>query len=70
MQKLKAKLTKFSTLVLRKFATLEDEINLGKSVTLLVCNNRTVLKFGALKRAHGLFEQLSFRALRDQAKIE
>ena len=49
MQKLQAKLTKFSTLVLRKFATLEDEINLGKSVTLLVCNNRTVLKFGALK---------------------
>ena len=56
MQKLQAKLTKFSTLVLRKFATLEDEINLGKNVTLLVCNNGTVLKFGALKRAHGLFE--------------
>ena len=68
--KLQAKLTKFSTLVLRQFATLEDEINLGKSVTLLVCNNRTVLKLGALKRARGLFEQLSFRALRDKAKIE
>ena len=65
-----AKLTKFSTFVLRKFATLENEINSGKSVTLLVCNNGTVLKFGALKRAHGLFEQLSFRALCDKAKIE
>ena len=31
MQKLQAKLTKFSTLVLRKFATLEDEINFGNS---------------------------------------
>ena len=46
MQTLQAKLTKFSTLVLKKFATLEDEINLGKNVTLLVCNNGTVLKFG------------------------
>ena len=70
MQKLQAKLTKFSTLVLRKFATLEDKIHLGKNVTLLVCNNATALKFGALKRAHGLFEQLSFRALRNKAKIE
>ena len=70
MQKLQAKLTKFSTLVLRKFATLEDKINLGKNVTLLVCNNATVLKFGALKRAHGLFEQVSFRALCNKAKIE
>ena len=70
MQKLQAKLTKFSTLVLRKFATPENEINLGKNVTLLVLNNGTVLKFGALKRAHGLFEQLSFRALHDNAKNE
>ena len=60
MQKLQAKLTKFSMLVLRKFATLEDEINLGKSVTLLVCNNRTVLKFGALKRAHGSLNNCHF----------
>ena len=70
MQKLQAKLTKFSTLVLRKFATLEDEINLDNSVTLLLCGNGTVLKFGALKRVHGLFEELSFRALRDKGKIE
>ena len=70
MQKLQAKVTKFSTLVLRKFATLKNEINSGKRVTLLVCNNGTVLKFGERKRAHGLFEQLSFRALRDKAKIE
>ena len=70
MQKLQAKLTKFSTLALRKFATLEDEINLAKYVTLLVCNNATVLKFRALKRAHGLFEQLSFRSLRNKVKIE
>ena len=69
MQELQAKLTKFSTLVLRKFATLEYETNAGKSVTLLVCNSGTVLKFGLLKRAHGLFEQLPFRALRDKAKI-
>ena len=70
MQKLQAKLTKFSTLVLRKFATLEGEINLGNSVTLLLCSNGTVLKFGALKRVHGLFEKLSFRALHDKRKIE
>ena len=60
MQKLQAKLTKFSTLVLRIFATLEDEINLGNSVTVQLCSNGTVLKFGTLKRVHGLFEKLSF----------
>ena len=70
MQKLQAKLTKFSTLVLKKFATLEDEINFGNSVTLLLCSIGTVLKFGALKRVHGLFEKLSFRALGDEVKIE
>ena len=70
MQKLQAKLTKFSTLVLRKFATLEDEINLDNSVTRLLCSNGTVMKFGGLKRVHGLFEKLSFRALRDKGKIE
>ena len=36
MHKLQAKLAKFSTLVLRKFATLENEINFGNSVTLLL----------------------------------
>ena len=70
MQKLQAKLTKFSTLVLRKFATLESKINLGNSVTLLLCSNETVMKFGALKRVHDLFEKLSFRAVRDKGKIE
>ena len=70
MQKLQAKLTKFSILVLRKFATLEDEINLGASVTLLLFSNGAVFKFGALKRVHGLFEKLSFRALGDKVKIE
>ena len=70
MQKLQAKLTKFSTLVLKKFATIEDGINFGNSVTLLLRSTRTVLKFGALKRVHGLFEKLSFRALRDKWKIE
>ena len=69
MQKLQAKLTKFSTLVLRKFATLEDKINLGNSVTLLLCSIGTVLKFGVLKQVHGLFETLSFRALCDKVKI-
>ena len=62
--------TKFSTLVLRKFATLEDEINFGNSVTLLLFSNGTDLKFAALKRVHGLFEKLLFRALRDKGKIE
>ena len=70
MQKLQAKLTKFSTLVLRKVATLENEINFGIIVTLLLCSNGTVLKFKALKRVHGLFEKLSFRALHDKVKIE
>ena len=70
MQKLQAKLTKFSTLVLRKFATLENEINFGNSVTLLLCSNGTVFKFKGLKRVHGLFEKLSFRGLHDKVKIE
>ena len=70
MQKLQAKLTKFSTLVLRKVATLENEINFGNSAALLLCGIATVLKFGALKRVHGLFEKLSFRALHDKVKIE
>ena len=70
MQKLQAKLTKFSTLVLRKFATLEDKINLDNSVSLLRCCIGTVLKFEALKQVHGLFEKLSFRALRDKVKTD
>ena len=70
MQKLQAKLTKFSTFVLRKVATLEDEINFGNSITLLLCRVGTVLKFGAPRRVHGLFEKLSFRALRDKVKID
>ena len=70
MQKLQAKLPKFSTLVLRKFVTLEDEINLSNSSTLLLFSMWTVLKFGALKRVHGLSEKLSFRALRDKVNIE
>ena len=70
MQKLQAKLTKFSTFVLRKFTRLEDEMNFGNSITLLLCRVGTVLKFGALRRVHGLFEKLSFRALRDKVKIE
>ena len=65
-----AKITRKIDQVLRKFATLEDEINFANSVTILLCSIGTFLKFGALKRVHGLFEKLSFRALRNKVKIE